>query len=121
MKAVAVFPGKSNSIHLTDLPEPSVDDIPDGRGVLLEVLRFGVDSTDKEINYAEHGAAPRRLRPPSDRPRAVRACAGGRTQRERPCPRRLRSCDRAASGQQHLRPDRHLRHDHRRDVLRASE
>jgi hypothetical protein len=30
MKAVAVFPGKPNSIHLTDLPEPSVDDIPDG-------------------------------------------------------------------------------------------
>ena len=39
MKAMAVFPGKPNSIHLADLPEPSVDDIPNGRGVLVEVLR----------------------------------------------------------------------------------
>src|ERR687893_1021864 len=58
MKAVAVFPGKPNSIHLADLPEPSVDEVPDGRGVLVEVLRVGVDGTDKEINDAEYGAAP---------------------------------------------------------------
>jgi threonine dehydrogenase-like Zn-dependent dehydrogenase len=58
MKAVAVFPGKPNSIHLADLPEPKVDDIPDGRGVLVEVLRVGVDGTDKEINDAEYGDAP---------------------------------------------------------------
>src|ERR671932_355597 len=58
MKAMAVFPGKPNSIHLADLPEPSVDDVPNGRGVLVEVLRVGVDGTDKEINDAEYGAAP---------------------------------------------------------------
>jgi threonine dehydrogenase-like Zn-dependent dehydrogenase len=58
MKAVAVFPGKPNSIHLADLPEPDVDDVPDGRGVLVEVLRVGVDGTDKEINEAEYGDAP---------------------------------------------------------------
>ena len=58
MKAMAVFPGKPNSIHLADLPAPSVDDIPNGRGVLVEVLRVGVDGTDKEINDAEYGAAP---------------------------------------------------------------
>ena len=58
MKAVAVFPGKPNSMHLADLPEPSVDDVPDGRGVLVEVLRVGVDGTDEEINDAEYGAAP---------------------------------------------------------------
>ena len=58
MKAIAVFPGKPNSIHLTDLPEPGVEDVPDGRGVLVEVLRVGVDGTDKEINDAEYGAAP---------------------------------------------------------------
>ena len=33
MKAMAVYPGKPGSIHLADLPEPSVDDIPNGRGV----------------------------------------------------------------------------------------
>jgi hypothetical protein len=59
MKAMAVVPGKPNSIHLADLPEPSVDDIPDGRGFLVEVLRVGVDGTDTEINDAEYGAAPK--------------------------------------------------------------
>lgn len=58
MKAIAVFPGKPNSVHLADLPMPSVDDIPNGRGVLVKVLRVGVDGTDREINAAEYGAAP---------------------------------------------------------------
>ena len=57
MKAVAVVPGKPNSMHLADLPESSVDDVPSGCGVLVEVLRVGVDGTDK-INQAELGAAP---------------------------------------------------------------
>ena len=58
MKAVAVFPGKPDSMHLADLPEPSVEDVPDGRGVLVEVLRVGVDGTDAEINAGEYGATP---------------------------------------------------------------
>ncbi|MEW6246472.1 MAG: glucose 1-dehydrogenase [Nitrospirota bacterium] len=58
MKAVAVFPGKPDSIHLAELPKPSVGDIPNGRGVLVQVLRIGVDGTDKEINAAEYGQAP---------------------------------------------------------------
>jgi threonine dehydrogenase-like Zn-dependent dehydrogenase len=35
-----------------------VDDVPDGRSVLFEVLRAGVDGTDKEINDAEYGDPP---------------------------------------------------------------
>src|SRR5919108_726579 len=58
MKAIAVHPGKADSIHLEDIPKPSVDDVPGGRGVLVRVLRVGVDGTDKEINAAEYGAAP---------------------------------------------------------------
>jgi threonine dehydrogenase-like Zn-dependent dehydrogenase len=58
MKAIAVYPGKPNSVHLAELPKPSVHDIPNGRGVLVQVLRVGVDGTDKEINAAEYGAAP---------------------------------------------------------------
>jgi hypothetical protein len=57
VKAIAVYPGQMNSVHLADLPMPSLDEIPSGRGVLVRVLRCGVDSTDKEINAA---AAPRR-------------------------------------------------------------
>jgi threonine dehydrogenase-like Zn-dependent dehydrogenase len=58
MKALAVFPGKPNSLHLAELPKPSLADVPHGRGVLVRVLRVGVDGTDKEINAAEYGAAP---------------------------------------------------------------
>ena len=58
MKAVAVFPGRPNTVHLAELGQPSVRDIPNGRGVLVKVLRVGVDGTDKEINAAEYGAAP---------------------------------------------------------------
>jgi hypothetical protein len=31
MKAIAVTPGKAGSIHLRDVPKPSVGDVPDGR------------------------------------------------------------------------------------------
>jgi len=58
MKAIAVFPGRRESAHLADLPMPSLDEIPGGRGVLVRILRCGVDGTDKEINAAEYGAAP---------------------------------------------------------------
>ncbi len=58
MKGIAVVPGKPNSIHLAELPKPSVHEIPNGRGVLVQVLRVGVDGTDKEINAAEYGQAP---------------------------------------------------------------
>ena len=59
MKAIAVYPGKPNSVHLAELPKPSVEDISNGRGVLVRVLRVGVDGTDKEINAAEYGAPPK--------------------------------------------------------------
>jgi glucose 1-dehydrogenase len=58
MKAIAVFPGKPNSAHLAELGKPSVSEVPGGRGVLVKVLRVGVDGTDREINAAEYGAAP---------------------------------------------------------------
>jgi len=58
MKAIAVIPGKPNSMHLREAPKPKVSEIPNGRGVLVKVLRVGVDGTDKEINAAEYGAAP---------------------------------------------------------------
>jgi len=58
MKAISVFPGKPGSVHLADAPKPSIEQVPNGRGVLVKVLRVGVDGTDKEINAAEYGAAP---------------------------------------------------------------
>ena len=58
MKAISVFPGKPNSLHLAELNKPSLDEVQNGRGVLVKILRVGVDGTDKEINAAEYGAAP---------------------------------------------------------------
>ncbi len=58
MKAIAVLPGQADSVHLTRLDKPSVNDVSSGRGVLVEVIQVGVDGTDKEINAAEYGAAP---------------------------------------------------------------
>jgi len=58
MKAIAVHPGQAGSVHLRDIPEPAVDDVPGGRGVLVRVLSVGVDATDAEINEALYGAPP---------------------------------------------------------------
>jgi len=39
MKAIAVYPGQKDSVHLAELPNPSLEEIPNGRGVLVRVLR----------------------------------------------------------------------------------
>ncbi|MCG3117748.1 MAG: glucose 1-dehydrogenase [Candidatus Manganitrophus sp. SA1] len=58
MKAIAVRPGKPNSVHLAEIPIPSMASIPDGRGVRVRMLRVGIDGTDKEINEGLYGAPP---------------------------------------------------------------
>jgi threonine dehydrogenase-like Zn-dependent dehydrogenase len=58
MQAIAVHPGVPGSIHVRQVPRPSLDDVPDGRGVLVDVLRVGVDGTDKEISQGLFGTAP---------------------------------------------------------------
>ncbi len=58
MKAIAVRSRIPNSVHLRDIAEPSVDDVPDGKGVLVRVLRVGVDATDREINDGLYGNSP---------------------------------------------------------------
>ena len=58
MRALAVRPGIKHSVHIAELPEPRLDSIPDGRGVLVRTLQVGVDATDMEINEALYGRAP---------------------------------------------------------------
>jgi len=58
MKAIAVHPGRPNSVHLRDIAPPDLDSIPGGRGVLVKVLQVGVDATDREINEALYGNPP---------------------------------------------------------------
>jgi threonine dehydrogenase-like Zn-dependent dehydrogenase len=58
VKAVAVFRTGETGARLIDVPMPKLDDVHGGRGVLVRVLRVGVDGTDKEILSGEYGAPP---------------------------------------------------------------
>jgi glucose 1-dehydrogenase len=58
MKAIAVKPGQKNSVHLRDVPKPKVSDIPNGRGVLVKVLKVALDGTDRDIDKGEYGNGP---------------------------------------------------------------
>jgi threonine dehydrogenase-like Zn-dependent dehydrogenase len=58
VKAVAVFRSGETGARLIDVPMPRLDDVGGGRGVLVRVLRVGVDGTDKEILSGEYGAPP---------------------------------------------------------------
>ena len=49
MKAIAVFPGKPDSVHLAELPKPAVTDVPGGRGVLREVIPRWLDDRGREL------------------------------------------------------------------------
>ena len=58
MRALAVHPGQTDSLHGRDVRLPEAGDVPDGRGVLVRVLQVGVDGTDREIIKAQVGTAP---------------------------------------------------------------
>jgi glucose 1-dehydrogenase len=58
MKGISVHPGKPGSMHLAELPKPYLEDVPAGRGVLIRLLKCGVDGTDREIGAGEYGAPP---------------------------------------------------------------
>jgi threonine dehydrogenase-like Zn-dependent dehydrogenase len=58
MKAVAVHPKVPHSAHLRQVAKPTVDAVAGGRGVLVKVLRVGVDGTDKEIISGLYGNPP---------------------------------------------------------------
>ncbi len=54
MKAIAVLPGKPDSIHLRDVPDPPMS--PDH--VLVKTIRVGLCGTDADIARGEYGQAP---------------------------------------------------------------
>ena len=55
MKAIIVTPGNKNSARLTDLSKSQKTD----QDVFVKTLKVGLDGTDREINKAEYGTAPR--------------------------------------------------------------
>jgi threonine dehydrogenase-like Zn-dependent dehydrogenase len=58
VKAVTVVPGTPHSATLREIPEPSIDSVAGRRGVLVRILRVGLDGTDREINAGEYGVTP---------------------------------------------------------------
>ncbi len=58
MKAVGITPRQAHTARLVELPMPRLDEIPNGRGVLVKILQVGVDGTDKELHLGEYGAPP---------------------------------------------------------------
>jgi len=58
MHAIAVHPLEAGSVHLRDIPKPSLDGSFDGHGVLVDIIRVGVDGTDREIADGEYGEPP---------------------------------------------------------------
>jgi threonine dehydrogenase-like Zn-dependent dehydrogenase len=58
MKAIGITPRRAHAARLLNLPLPKLDEIPGGRGVLVQVLQVGLDGTDRELYMGEYGAAP---------------------------------------------------------------
>jgi glucose 1-dehydrogenase len=54
MRAVTVVPQVADSIDLSEVPEPALEDGP----VLVETLAIGICGTDLEIANGEYGSAP---------------------------------------------------------------
>jgi len=58
VKALTITPKVAHQVQLRDVPEPTLDQIPDGRGVMVRVIRVGLDGTDREIYEGDYGEAP---------------------------------------------------------------
>jgi len=58
MKAIAIRPGTPDSVHLRDVPRPSVAEVPGGRGVRVRIIRAGLCGTDADLAAGEYGVAP---------------------------------------------------------------
>lgn len=58
MHAIAVHPGVPGSVHSREVARPSLDEVADGRGVLVRVLRAGLCGTDHEIIGGLFGTPP---------------------------------------------------------------
>ncbi len=58
MKAIAIRPGSAHSVHLRDVPTPSLDAVPDGRGVRVRLIRAGLCGTDADLAAGAYGLAP---------------------------------------------------------------
>jgi threonine dehydrogenase-like Zn-dependent dehydrogenase len=48
----------AGSLHLREVPRPSLDDVADGRGVRIGIVRAGLCGTDADLAAGHYGRAP---------------------------------------------------------------
>jgi threonine dehydrogenase-like Zn-dependent dehydrogenase len=58
VKVIAIHPGTPRSLHLRDVPRPSLEEVGEGRGVRVEMIRAGLCGTDADLAAGEYGVAP---------------------------------------------------------------
>jgi threonine dehydrogenase-like Zn-dependent dehydrogenase len=58
MQAIAIVPGQPGSIHRRQHPRPRLEDVPDGTGVRVRLIRAGLCGTDADLAAGEYGRAP---------------------------------------------------------------
>jgi glucose 1-dehydrogenase len=58
VKAIAIHPGVPDSVHLRDVPRPSVGGIAGTRGVRVGMIRVGLCGTDADLAAGAYGVAP---------------------------------------------------------------
>ncbi|HLK32681.1 MAG TPA: glucose 1-dehydrogenase [Terriglobales bacterium] len=58
MQAITIIPRTPHSSQLRDVPQPTLESVPNGRGVLVKIIRVGVDGTDHELQEGLYGAPP---------------------------------------------------------------
>ena len=60
MRAITIIPRTPHSAQLRDVPKPALESVANGRGVLVKIIRVGVDGTDHELQDGLYGAPPSR-------------------------------------------------------------
>ncbi len=58
MKAIAIRPGTPDSVHLRDVPRPTLGQVPGGRGARVRIIRAGLCGTDADLAAGAYGVAP---------------------------------------------------------------
>ena len=58
MKAIAIRPGTSHSVHLREVAPSRLDGVAEGHGVRVRIVRAGLCGTDADLAAGEYGLAP---------------------------------------------------------------
>jgi len=58
MQAITITPRTPHSPQLREVPKPALESVSNGRGVLVKIIRVGVDGTDRELQEGLYGAPP---------------------------------------------------------------